>query len=141
MNIQNPGAAQDNNIYMGDDSPFDMSMGIDPHEIHSYETDMSIVQSPLQKPGPSGPPRHISSQLVFQPVPDEPGTDSQDSGEDECEGEYTNNSVTFEPDIERGTLVAEQEYQIKNSLLHTVEESRKLDQMRRIDDLGYFIYD
>ena len=117
---------------MGDEDPFDMSMGVDAHESHSYETELDIGQSQLQQPGPPGPPCGILSRLVFQPVLEEPSTNWQD----ESEGEESNDVVIFEPDIEPGTPVADHEYQIENLLLHTVEEARKLDQMRRIDDLG-----
>ena len=76
----------------------------------------------------------ISSRLVFEPALEEPGTDLEDSGEDEPEGGNTNNVVTFKPDIEACT-----KYQIETPLLHTMEEVRKLGQMRRIDYLGYSI--
>ena len=48
INIQNRDAPQENNLYMGDECLFDMSDGVDPHESHSYKTNMSIEQSPLQ---------------------------------------------------------------------------------------------
>ena len=138
IDIQNPGAPQENDLYMGDEYLFDMSAGIDPHESHSYETDTSIGQSILQQPGPSGPPSCISPMFAFQHALEEPGTELQDSGEDESEG---GDVVTFEPDIEPGTLVVEPGYHIENPLLHNVEAACKLDQMRRIDDLGYSMPD
>ena len=39
--IQDPGAPQELDLEMGDDHPFDISVGIDPHKSYSYETDTS----------------------------------------------------------------------------------------------------
>lgn len=136
MNIQNSGSLQENDLDIGNEYQFDLSMGVDLHEIHSQETDMNIGQSPLQQLRSLGPPYPISSRLVFQLTLEEPSTDLQDSREDDFEGEDTNDIVIFEPDIEPDSPVAAHKYQIKNPLLCTVEEARKLDQMRRIDDLG-----
>jgi len=141
IDIQDVREQQENNLYMGDECPFDMSMGVDPHQIQSYETDMNTVQSPLQQHGPPGPPYGTMSRLAFQAMPGEPGTNGQDSGEDEYEGDESNDIVTFAPDVEPGTPPVNHQHRMVNSLLQTVEEARKLDQMRRIDDLGWSILD
>ena len=130
--IQNPGTPQEIDLQMGDDHPFDISVGVDPCESYSNETDTSTGQSPLQQPGPSGPPDSISSMFVFQPASEEPGTESQDSGDDESDGDGANGTVTFDPDIEPGTPMVEYGYQIENPLLHIMEEARQLDQMRHM---------
>ena len=88
---------------MGDESLFDMSMGVEPHETHSYEAETNMEQSSLQHHGPPGPPCAISSRLVFQPVPEEPVSNGQDSREDESEEEGSNYVVIFTPDIEPST--------------------------------------
>src|SRR5258706_3396178 len=69
IDIQHVREQQENDLYMGDECPFDMSMGVDPHQIQSYETDTNIVQSSLQQHGPPGPynPCQIQTQiLIFQ---------------------------------------------------------------------------
>jgi hypothetical protein len=134
--IQDMREQQENDRYMGDECLFDMSMGVDPHQIQSDETDTNTVQSPLHQHGPPGPPYGTMSRLAFQAVPLEPGTNGQDSGEDEYEGDASNDIVTFAPDVEPGTPPVDDQHRMSNSLLQTVEEARKLDQMRRIDDLG-----
>ena len=112
-------------------------MDVDPHQNHSYETDTDTVQSPLQQNGPPGPPYGTISRLAFQAVPvEESGTNGQDSGEDGYEGDEPNDIVTFAPDVEPGTPPVNHQHLMTNSLLQTVEEARKLDQMRQIDDLG-----
>ena len=141
INIQDASAQEENDLYMDNECLSDMSMGADLHESHPYEPEMTFGQYTLQQSGPPGPPSGISLQLVFQPVAEELGTDWQDSEEDEFEVEGSNNVVTFEPDIEPSTPPVDQEYQMENSLLQTVEEARKLDQMRRIDDLGKSLLD
>lgn len=118
-----------------------MSMGVDLHEIQSNETEMNIVQSPLQQHGSPGPPCGTMSRLVFQPALEEPGTNGQDSGEDESEGEESNDVVTFAPDIKPSTPPVDCQYWIRNALLEVVEEAQKLEQMKHIDDLGQFILD
>ena len=137
--IQYPGSPQEIDLQMGDDHPFDISDGVDPHESYSYNTDTSTGQSPLQQPGPSRPPDCISSMFIFQPALEEPGTESQDSGDNESEGDGTDIAITFDPDIEPGTPMVEYGRQIENPLLHIMEEARQLNQMRHIDDLGYSI--
>lgn len=126
---------------MGDEYQFNMSMGVDPHETHSDEPETNIEQYPLQQHGIPGPPRGMLSRLVFQPVPEEPTTDWQDSGEDVSEGEESSDVVTFVPDIEPGTPLVDHQYQMKTSLLQAVEEACRLDQMRRLDDLGWSLLD
>ena len=127
---------QENNCYMGDEFLFDMSMGVDPHQIQSDETDTNTVRSPLHQHGPPGPPYGTMSRLAFQAMPLEPGTSGQDSGEDEHEGDESNDIVTFAPDIESATPPVNHQHRMSNSLLQTVEGAWKLDQMRWIDDLG-----
>ena len=139
--IQNLGALQENDLRASDDHPIDNSIGVDPHEIYSNETDTSNGQSPLQQPGPSGPPSRISAIFDVQPASEDSGSEPQDSGDDESEGSDMVDAVTFEPDIERGTPVVEYGHQIENPLLHIVEEARQLDQMRHMDDLGDYMPD
>ena len=136
FNIQTMGEQQERDLYMGDESLFDMSMGVDPHENHSDEPEMNMEPYALQQHSPPGPSYGTMSRLVFQPVLEEPGTNGQDSGEDESEGEGSNAVVDFSPDVEPSTPPVNYQYQMRNSLLQAVEEARKLDQMRRIDDLG-----
>ena len=100
--IQNLDALQENNLCTGDDHPIDNSIGVDPCEIYSNETNTGNGQSPLQHPGPLGPPLHISSMFDIQPTLEDSGSEPQDSGDDESEGCDTNDVVTFDPDIEPG---------------------------------------
>lgn len=134
--LQNLGTQQEADLYMGNKCQIDMSDGVNPHENYSDKTDGSIGLSSSQQPRPSAPPTHLSLMFVFQPALEE---QLQDSGKDELKGDDTNDVVIFKPDIEPDTPVVDHGHLIKNPLLHIVEEARKLDQMRRIDDLGYSI--
>ena len=103
--IQNLDALQENDLCTGDDHPINNSIGVNPHEIYSNETDTSNGQSTLQQPGPSGPPSHISSMFDIQPASEDSSSELQDSGDDESEGHDTDDVVTFDPDIKPGMPV------------------------------------
>ena len=105
--IQNLDALQENDLCTGDDHPIDKSIGVDLHKIYSNETDTSNGQSPLQQPGPSGPPLHISSRFDIQPMLEDSSSELQDSGDDESEGHDMDDVVTFDPDIKPGMPVVD----------------------------------
>ena len=88
----------------------------------------------LPEHGHSGP----AYGSIFQPTVEDPDEDLKDTEDSESNPELTNGVVIFEPDAEPDTD-NESEYHFKNSPLHIVEEARRLDYARCVDDLGNFI--
>ena len=104
---------------------------VDLPNIHADETYMDYQQCLLPEHSYSPPP--YSS--IFQPHVEDPNEGLQDSEDNESNPEITNGVVIFEPDAEPDT-VNESEYRFEIPPLHTVEEARRLDYARRVDDLG-----
>jgi hypothetical protein len=102
--------------------------------IYTDETYMNEQQYLLPEHSYSPPP--YSS--IFEPHVEDSDEGLQDSEDNKDNPEITNGVVIFEPDTESDT-VNESEYRFEISPLHTVEEARRLDYARRVDDLGKFI--
>ena len=122
------------------------SLGLSPEHAHSDSRAPGLGILPehgdscapyldlLPEHGDSHPPYHS----IFQPIVEDLDEGLKDSEDSESNPEITSGVVIFEPDAEPGTT-NESEYHFKNLPLHTVEDARRLDYARRIDDLGNYI--
>lgn len=123
---------------MANEHSFDMSNPVDLYDNYTERSDMNIQQLPLQEYGDIRPSCPVSHLSVFQPTAKDSDTDLQENENDGSDLEIMNDIVIFHPDAEPDTL-DEYEYHFKNPLSHMVEETRKLDYARHLDELGKFI--